>query len=137
MTDFKKFVLLTDQTNKKIYQLPLDYYPAFHVGLPFQNLSHPIALDFDPYEEQIYWTDIGTGSISRAYTNGSLQEIIVQHNTFTPAGLAVDSVGRNIYWTDEGTKEIYVAKLDGSYKKRLFYEELDHPRDIVLDTDNG
>ena len=136
-TEFKKFVIFADQRNKEIYQLSLDSYPAFQVTLPLQNLSQPIALDLDPYQSHIYWTDISTHSISRAALNGSFQEVIIKHNTPTPAGLAVDPIGRNIYWTDEQTNQIEVAKLDGSYRRVLFYDEIDHPRDVVLDTDNG
>lgn len=53
--------------------------------------------------------------------------------TESPAGLAVDWVTSKLYWTDAGTKRIEVSNLDGTMRALLVWEDLDKPRDIVVD----
>ena len=67
----------------KIYQSSFitsdDGSDSLHLSsLPLANLRNPVAVDYDPYEEMIYWTDYTDHSISRAHLNGSHQEILVQ-----------------------------------------------------------
>lgn len=38
-----------------------------------------------------------------------------------------------IYWTDAGTARIEVANSNGTMRSLLIWEELDKPRDIVVD----
>ena len=99
--------------------------------------SKPIALDFDFLEEKVYWTDIALGTISRAYLNGSSQETVVRGGLNNLYGLAVDPFGRNIYWTDSTNKVIEIASTDGLYRRVLFKDNLQNPRDIILDVTRG
>lgn len=39
--------------------------------IPVQGIKHSIAVDFDPIEKQIYWSDNEQSAISRAYLDGS------------------------------------------------------------------
>ena len=114
--------------------LPLDSSNSGHMALPIgQNLYRPVALGLDITENRIYWTDVSWNRIMRAFINGSLPEIIVSVNVFTPDGLAVDPLGTNIYWSDTGTKKIEVSRMDGTMRKTLINQDLDQPRDIILD----
>ena len=46
--------------------------------IPLENISRPVAVDYDPIEGKVYWTDVVHKTINRAYVNGTGQEIIVQ-----------------------------------------------------------
>ena len=97
----------------------------------------PTALDFDPLEDRVYWTDIIQGRIMSAFRNASSTKTMYFCNVYSPYGLAVDHVGRNIYWTDTKEGRIELGRLDGTKRKVLFKDGLDGPRVIVLDERNG
>ena len=104
----------------------------------FRHLTQrPIALDYDPIEDRVYWSDIAQGRIIRAFFNATSVKTLFSSNVKTPDGLAIDYVGRNIYWTDTGTNRIEVGRLDGTGRKLLITGGLDEPRAIVLDERNG
>lgn len=92
-----------------------------------------MAVDYDPVEGKIYWTDVTLGLVARAFPNGSSVEVIAYNNVVNPDGLAVDYVGRNIYWTDVNISTIEVARLDGSFRKSLITSNIEKPRAIILD----
>ena len=54
-----------------------------------------------------------------------------------PYGLAVDPFGRNIYWTDSTKQVIEIASTDGLYRRVLIKDNLQNPRDIILDVTRG
>ena len=99
--------------------------------------QRPIALDFDPVEDRVYWTDVEQGLIISAFFNATSLKILFRCNVNVPDGLAIDKVGRNIYWSDTGTNRIEVARLDGTKRRLLIKDGLDEPRAIVLDERNG
>lgn len=86
---------------------------------------------------KVYWTDIGKDTISRAFLNGSSQEIIVSTRLSYPHGLAVDPFGQNVYWTERYEDVIEVASLNGLYRRALIKDDLQYPSDIVLDVTRG
>lgn len=51
----------------------------------------------------------------------------------SPAGLAYDWLTNKLYWTDAGTNRIEVANANGTMRTLLAWENIDKPRDIVLD----
>ena len=55
----------------------------------------------------------------------------------SPAGIALDCVGRKLYWTNAGTDIIEVANLDSSMRSFFVWEDLDRPRDILVDPHRG
>lgn len=55
----------------------------------------------------------------------------------SPDGLAVDWLFKHIYWTDTGLDTISVATYDGKMRKTLINTNLDDPRAISLDPENG
>ncbi len=134
----KKFIIFADADDKSTNYISLDV-DYFIVKTLFSHLGNqrPIALDFDPVEDRVYWTDIAQGLILSAFSNATSLKILFRCNVKTPDGLAVDHVGRNIYWTDTGTNRIEVARLDGTSRKLLIKDGLDEPRAIVLDERNG
>lgn len=133
----KKFLLFTDAVGKStnIISLDVNYFVAMTL---FRHLGNqrPIALDYDPVEDRVYWTDVRQGLVISVFSNASSLKILFRCNVRVPDGLAIDKVGRNIYWTDTGTNRIEVARLDGTMRKLLIKDGLDEPRAIVLDERN-
>ena len=136
--EMDKFLVFTDADAKStnIISLDVNYFVArrlfFHLGN-----QRPIAVDYDPVEDRVYWTDVAQGLIISAISNATSLRIPFRCNVKVPDGLAIDHVGQNIYWTDTGTNRIEVARLDGTSRKLLIKDGLDEPRAIVLDEING
>ena len=133
-----RFILFTDADNKSTKFVPLDSNSFAPITL-FKHIGiqHPIAVDYDPVEDRVYWSDVALGRIISAFCDTTTVKILFTCNVQSPDGLAIDYVGRNIYWTDAGTNRIEVGRLDGTGRKLLIKDELDEPRAIVLDERNG
>lgn len=72
------------------------------------DIRHAIAIDYDPVEGYVYWTDDEVRAIRRSHIDGSNAMILVTTEINHPDGIAVDWVARNLYWTDTGTDRIEV-----------------------------
>lgn len=96
-----------------------------------------VAIDYDPVEGKVYWTDQNLQRVFKAFLNGTGMEDVIATQIDHPDGIAVDWIGRNLYWTDTGTDRIEVAKLDGTSRRVLISRYLDEPRDISLDPIHG
>jgi len=127
-------MIIAEANVGKLYKVPLEEpeTPCSPLGIN-TNVSRPVAVEYDPVERQIYWTDVALKLVARAFPNGSSVEVIAHNNVETPDGLAVDYVGRNLYWTDQGTSKIEVARLDGSFRRSLIVTSIEYPRAIILD----
>ena len=89
------------------------------------------------YPEKIYWAGITEKTISRSNLDGSNSEVVIDSNLVVTDGLRVDSVGRKIYWTDTGKRWIEASDLDGENRKVLIWENIDKPRALALDHQDG
>ncbi|XP_053544801.1 low-density lipoprotein receptor-related protein 5 [Bombina bombina] len=107
------------------------------VVMPLTGVKEASALDFDVSDNRIYWTDISSKTISRAFMNGSSVEHVVEFGLDFPEGLAVDWMGKNLYWADTGTNRIEVSRLDGAFRQVLIWKDLDNPRSLALDPAKG
>ncbi|XP_022803615.1 sushi, von Willebrand factor type A, EGF and pentraxin domain-containing protein 1-like isoform X1 [Stylophora pistillata] len=134
----KKFILFADADGKSINIVSLDVnYFVAQTLFNHRGNQRPIALDYDPVEDRVYWSDIAQGLIVSAFINATSSKILFRCNILVPDGLAIDHVARNIYWTDTGNNRIEVARLDGTGRKALIASGLDEPRAILLDERNG
>jgi len=126
-------MIFAEADSGEIYMVPLavEENPCLPLEIN-TNISRPVAVDYDPVEGKIYWTDVTLKLVARAFPNGSSVEIIAHNNVETPDGLALDYEGRNIYWTDAGTSKVEVARLDGSFRKSLITSNIDKPRALIL-----
>lgn len=52
-------------------------------------------------------------------------------------GIAVDWLSKKIYWTDNTGNRIMVANYHGTKIKTIVRSDLDEPRAIVVDPENG
>lgn len=106
-----------------------------HHIVPIKGIKNAIAVDLDPVEKQIYWTDIIQKTISKVYLNGSGQQILMTGIPHAD-GIALDIVNRKLYWTDTGNDTIEMSDLDGGHRKVIVKDGLMEPRDIAVDSKN-
>ncbi|XP_060033222.1 low-density lipoprotein receptor-related protein 5 isoform X2 [Erinaceus europaeus] len=126
----EEVLLLARRTDLR--RISLDTVDFTDIVLPVADIRHAIALDYDPLEGHVYWTDDEVRAIRRAALDGSGAQTLVSTEVHDPDGIAVDWVARNLYWTDTGSDRIQVARLNGTSRKVLVAEDLDEPRAIVL-----
>ena len=72
------FVLVAD-----LYQAIVTVAPLRTLNfqtIPLEGLQRPVAVDYDPVSQMVYWTDVGSKSISRCYLNGTGQTSIIHLN---------------------------------------------------------
>ncbi|KAK7098488.1 hypothetical protein V1264_002764 [Littorina saxatilis] len=131
----KDMLFLARRRDLRKISLDMPDYTA--VVLPLENIQHAIAIDYDPVEGYVYWTDDEARAIQRSRLDGTGQEILVNTEVDHPDGIAIDWIGRNLYWTDTGMDRIEVSRLNGSARKVLIADHLDEPRAISLDPTSG
>ena len=137
-TDFQRFLLFADARAKTMNMISLDVnYIARMTVFTHIGSQQPVAIDYDPIEDRIYWSDVEKHWIARAFRNATSPQVLYQYDVHTPDGMAIDWIGRNIYWTATGTDRIEVGKLDGSARRTLITAGLDEPRDIVVNPSKG
>ncbi len=128
-------LLLARRTDLR--RISLDLPDFTDIVLQVSDIRHAIAIDYDPVEGYVYWTDDDVRAIRRARIDGTDAQTLVTNEINHPDGIAVDWVARNLYWTDTGTDRIEVTRLNGTSRRILISENLDEPRAIVLDPING
>ena len=104
--------------------------------IPLQDVQEASALDYDQADGRIYWSDIKKKTISRAFTNGSSLELVVEFGLDYPRGIALDWRSGNLYWSDAGTGRLEVMSLSLGDRRVLIWKELESPECIVIDTDS-
>ncbi|XP_038047601.1 adhesion G-protein coupled receptor G6-like [Patiria miniata] len=111
----RDLVFVTNRSPPGIYVAPTDTFNFTLIpGLDGShvNISRPYAIDYDPVERMVYWTDVTLLTLNRAFLDGSGVEVLfrdLQH----PPGLTLDVENRVMYWTDSGSDLIERATLDG------------------------
>ncbi|XP_022106372.1 low-density lipoprotein receptor-related protein 6-like [Acanthaster planci] len=118
---------------RDIRKISLDTPDYTDIIVPLEDIQHAVAIDYDPVEGFIYWTDNDVKAIRRAKLDGSASEYIVTSDIDHSEGIAIDWIARNLYWTVTGTDRIEVSRLNGTSRKVLISEGLDEPRAIAVD----
>ncbi|XP_050692314.1 low-density lipoprotein receptor-related protein 6-like [Eriocheir sinensis] len=131
----EEMLILARRTDLR--RISLDTPDHTAVVIPMSGVKHAIAVDYDPIDGFIYWTDDEVECIQRSRLDGSGQEVVVSTEVLNPDGVAVDWIARNLYWTDTGPDRIEVARLNGTSRKILITDNLDEPRAIAIDPDGG
>ena len=86
------FVLVTD-----LYQAIVTVAPLGTLNfqtIPLEGILTPVAVDYDPVSQMVYWTDVGSKSVSRCYLNGTGQETVLQLDD--TSGMYRDHAGVNL-----------------------------------------
>ncbi|CAK9297319.1 unnamed protein product [Gordionus sp. m RMFG-2023] len=135
---FERFLIFADGVLPDIFVMNYDDMTKFHL-IPGLSHARPAALDYDPVDKFMYWSDVRERNIKRATLDGKGYKVVKQllPNVSLPDGLTLDPVIRLIYYSDTGRNVISVLSLDGAKHKDIVTENLDEPRAIQLDVDNG
>ena len=128
---YEQLLLLARRTDLR--RISLDTPDYTDVVLELKEIKHAIAIDYDPVENYVYWTDDEVQAIWRAFLDGTGQEKVIDKSLLHPDGIAVDWISRNLYWTDTGTDRIEVSRLNGTSRRVLIADDLEEPRAITLD----
>ncbi|XP_076457369.1 prolow-density lipoprotein receptor-related protein 1-like [Babylonia areolata] len=104
------FVLVTDPTLGGIYQQFL-YLPTYYV-IPVRHVQRPADVAYDVTTGKVYWCDLGLGVVSRAFLDGSRQEIVFAHSVIVPEKLYLDERQQLLYFIDTTRQKVGVISLD-------------------------
>ncbi|XP_038051798.1 low-density lipoprotein receptor-related protein 4-like [Patiria miniata] len=119
-----------------IFKAPADTFEFTAIPNLEDDLSRPVAIDYDPVDGMVYWTDVTRSTISRASVDGT-DVLVLVSDLRSPVGLCLDVVNRKMYWTDEDSYLIEKATMDGLHRSVVInlsaYEDR-KPRAIVVDT---
>ncbi|KAJ8247101.1 hypothetical protein GJAV_G00258730 [Gymnothorax javanicus] len=113
-------------------------YMNIMTALTVPDIDNVTLVDYDALEERIYWTDVKTQTIKRAFINGTSLETVVSGDIVNVRGLALDWLSRNMYWISSESDEtqINVARLDGSLKTVVVHG-IDKPKCLVVHPSKG
>uniref|UniRef100_A0A8C8ANT8 LDL receptor related protein 1 n=1 Tax=Otus sunia TaxID=257818 RepID=A0A8C8ANT8_9STRI len=130
--EFKKFLLYARQMEIRGVDIDNPYY-NYIISFTVPDIDNVTVVDYDALEQRIYWSDVRTQTIKRAFINGTGVETVVSADLPNAHGLSVDWVSRNLFWTsyDTNKKQINVARLDGSFKNAVI-QGLDKPHCLVV-----
>uniref|UniRef100_A0A493T8W4 LDL receptor related protein 1 n=1 Tax=Anas platyrhynchos platyrhynchos TaxID=8840 RepID=A0A493T8W4_ANAPP len=127
-----KFLLYARQMEIRGVDIDNPYY-NYIISFTVPDIDNVTVVDYDALEQRIYWSDVRTQTIKRAFINGTGVETVVSADLPNAHGLSVDWVSRNLFWTsyDANKKQINVARLDGSFKNAVI-QGLDKPHCLVV-----
>uniref|UniRef100_A0A7M4FXS6 LDL receptor related protein 1 n=1 Tax=Crocodylus porosus TaxID=8502 RepID=A0A7M4FXS6_CROPO len=130
--EFRQFLLYARQMEIRGVDVDSPYY-NYIISFTVPDIDNVTVVDYDAREQRIYWSDVRTQAIKRAFINGTGVETVVSADLPNAHGLSVDWVSRNLFWTsyDTNKKQINVARLDGSFKNAVI-QGLDKPHGLVV-----
>ncbi|XP_071838885.1 uncharacterized protein [Apostichopus japonicus] len=131
------FALVTDSYEKTIFQVDLSSDSHNFTAIALEGLKNPIAVDYDPVDSKIYFTDVIAKRVVRANLDGTEMEDLAVDYVVVPDGLAIDYVSRLLFWSDTGEDVISVSHLDGTHRRSLIKDNLDQPRAMALEPFDG
>ncbi|XP_048808618.1 low-density lipoprotein receptor-related protein 1B isoform X3 [Lagopus muta] len=128
----KKFLLYARRSEIRGVDIDNPYF-NFITAFTVPDIDDVTVIDFDAVEERLYWTDVKTQTIKRAFINGTGLETIISRDIQSIRGLAVDWISRNLYWISSEFDEtqINVAHLDGSLKTSIIHG-IDKPQCLAV-----
>ncbi|XP_025078557.1 low-density lipoprotein receptor-related protein 8-like isoform X2 [Pomacea canaliculata] len=126
----KSFLLIVD-SGAAMFRLDPDVFS--YTRLPIQNLQSPVAIDYDPEEDRVYWTDIRAKEIRSAFLNGTNNQLIFSlHPGASCEGLAIDYLSRLVFYTDSGSDVIGSVSISNLKQQTVINSDLDQPGAIAL-----
>uniref|UniRef100_A0A8C4SJC3 LDL receptor related protein 1 n=1 Tax=Erpetoichthys calabaricus TaxID=27687 RepID=A0A8C4SJC3_ERPCA len=138
--ELRQFLLYARQMEIRGVDIDNPYY-NYIISFTVPDIDNVTVVDFDAQEQRIYWSDVRTQSIKRAFINGTGVETVVSAGREAlldlpnAHGLAVDWVSRNLFWTSFDVIE--VARLNGSFRYVVISQGLDKPRAITVHPEKG
>jgi low density lipoprotein receptor-related protein 5/6 len=124
------FLLVAHREDIKMVSLETSQFAISKIKV--KNSKNVNAIDFDPIEKRLYWTDEFLKTINSATLNGTDKQIIVEDSLASFQNVALDFLNRNMYWTDSGQKRIVVSKMNGQYRSVLVSNHIENPRGLAV-----
>lgn len=95
-TEFKKFLLYARQMEIRGVDLDAPYY-NYIISFTVPDIDNVTVLDYDAREQRVYWSDVRTQAVKRAFINGTGVETVVSagsgpvphpeaHTNYVPSG---------------------------------------------------
>ncbi|TKS67473.1 Prolow-density lipoprotein receptor-related protein 1 [Collichthys lucidus] len=133
----KRFLLYVRRSEIRGVDIDNPYMNVM-TALTVPDIDDVTVVDYDAQDERIYWADIKTQTIKRAFINGTQLETIISADIVNCRGLALDWLSRNLYWlsSENDESQINVARFDGSLKTSIIHG-IDKPRCLVVHPAKG
>ncbi|XP_048835137.1 low-density lipoprotein receptor-related protein 1B-like isoform X4 [Brienomyrus brachyistius] len=133
----KKFLLYARRSEIRGVDVDNPYLNII-TALTVPDIDDVTAVDYDAADERIYWADVKTQTIKRAFINGTGLETVVSGDIVNVRGLALDWLSRNMYWmsSENDESQINVARFDGSLKTSIIHG-IDRPKCLVVHPSKG
>uniref|UniRef100_A0A8C2AJW7 Low density lipoprotein receptor-related protein 1Bb n=1 Tax=Cyprinus carpio TaxID=7962 RepID=A0A8C2AJW7_CYPCA len=128
----KKFLLYVRRSEIRGVDIDNPYMNVM-TALTVPDIDDVTVVDYDALEERMYWADVKTQTIKRAFINGTGLQTVISGDIQNCRGLAVDWLSRNMYWLSSENEEtqINVARLDGSLKTSVIHG-IDKPKCLTV-----
>ncbi|MEQ2218398.1 hypothetical protein XENOCAPTIV_002597, partial [Xenoophorus captivus] len=105
--------LTVDYLERRILGVDIDNpYYNYIISFTVPDIDNVTVVDYDALEHRIYWSDVRTQTIKRAFINGTGVETVVSADGYLCVHI------RKLYWTDGDN--ISMANTDGSNRSVLF-----------------
>ncbi|XP_021325253.1 low-density lipoprotein receptor-related protein 1B isoform X1 [Danio rerio] len=133
----KRFLLYARRSEIRGVDIDNPYLNVI-MALTVPDIDDVTSMDYDAVEERIYWADVKSRTIKRAFINGTQLQTVLSGDLSNVRGLAIDWLSRNMYWmsSDNDETHINVARLDGSLKTTVVHG-MDKPKSLVLHPSKG
>ena len=96
-----------------------------------------VGLDFDSYDDYIYYSDVILDVIYRIRRNGTGRENVLASQNEGVEGLALDWASKNLYYIDSRKGTLNVLSTRNSTFRRTLLRNLKRPRAIVVHPNKG
>jgi low density lipoprotein-related protein 2 len=115
------------------------------VGSSFTDAIQPIVsrsarfvgLDFDAYEDSIYYSDVILDVIYKVNKDGTGRENVLASQNEGVEGLAIDWASHNLYYIDSRKGTLNVLSTKNTSHRRVLLKDLKRPRAIVVHPNKG
>lgn len=111
-------------------------YRAAVVNSVVSGLSRAVAIDVHFSLGYIFWSDVTEHNIKRLHIQSNSIKTTIS-GIGVCDGLAVEWRSSKLYWSDTTYDRISISDLDGNNQHTIVSSELEEPRAIALDLDNG
>lgn len=96
-----------------------------------------VGLDYDAYDQYIYYSDVLQDVIYRVRQSGAGREVVLASQNEGVEGLAVDWVAKNLYYIDSRKGTLNVLSTRNVTYRRTLLKNLKRPRAIVIHPNQG
>ncbi|XP_071820545.1 uncharacterized protein [Apostichopus japonicus] len=127
------FIAAPDQTTIQAIRR----HSALNFRVQPRGMIEPQAVDYDPVDSHLYYSDKGAMNIGRVHLFDQRTDILHEKSVTDPFGLRLDIVNRLLYWTDSELQIISVSDLEGRQRATIISTDLDKPGAIITEPNQG